>query len=174
MCKTDNDSNITKTSNEPSEKFIAIDADSINTNLRQILIKTCYKTNIKFVFVADRILKDVEYANKNGINCQMITVESGQDSADNWIFDHSSSLLLCITHDVGLSTRLAENNITSIDRWGKITDKNNYREKQSIRDLNTQMREDGIIFNKQKPMSKKDIENFANSVNNYINKYICT
>lgn len=152
------------------EKYVAVDADSIDIQLRNILLRACARTGIGFIFVADRVLKDVLLAKEKGANVQMVCVKTADNSADDYIFSHKDEIFACISHDVGLASRLAENGISTIDKRGNITDCTNYREKKSIRDTNMLLKEDRIFSQKDSKRNKKDTENFANTLDTILRK----
>ena len=103
-----------------NSKFIAVDADSIEEDLRKIIINLSKKKNINVLFVADRHLKDVASARLSGANVAILNVTTDFDSADNAILSLSENIFFCITHDRKLAERLREKNISCIDKRGNM------------------------------------------------------
>ena len=79
----------------------------------------------------------------------MVVVEGGENAADDKIVELANENNLCITHDIPLAARLIEKNVYVIDDRGNVLDKNNIRERLSIRDTQKDFREMGIFNEKQ-------------------------
>lgn len=164
--------------------LLFLDADSLPIKHREIIIKRCIKENIESYFVADRQLKDVldsikehtlilrkpyrgvlsnEEIRKIKSTIHMVVVEEGENAADDKIVELANENNLCITHDIPLAARLIEKNVYVIDDRGNVLDKNNIRERLSIRDTQKDFREMGIFNEKQKAFDAKTINKFANA-----------
>lgn len=161
-----------------------IDSDSLPTKHRQIIIKRIIKEQINTCFVADRQLSDVLAAAEEDVVTKrkplrdklskeelrqiksvlsMVVVNSGPDSADDYIVNNSNIGSFCITHDIPLAARLVEKGLTVIDDRGTTYTKENIKERLSIRDTMTTLREMGINTDKQTPFDQKTLNKFANS-----------
>ena len=169
-----------------------VDADSLPLSQRSILLKRIKKNSITAFFVADRELEDVNKAieedtadlrrplrdtlskselRKIKSKISMVVVPSGKDSADNYIFDHIQEPALCITHDIPLSERVVSKGCIALDDRGNIIDKENARERLSIRNAMYIIRESGYISEKQRRINNRDIEAFANSLDKILTSY---
>ncbi|HAL18547.1 MAG TPA: hypothetical protein DCO86_02840 [Spirochaetaceae bacterium] len=126
-----------------SENFIAVDADSVDTRLRQIIIRGCCRKGLNVLFVSDRPLKDVSDAHVQHKNVCQAVVRTDFDSADDFIFALKDNILFCITHDRILQSKLQENGVRVIDKRG-----------------NGGMVGSNIVYGRKK---MKDIEAFSNS-----------
>ena len=121
-------------------KFIAVDADSIEKDLRRIIIDSCIRFNIEAVFVSCKILPDIQQAHLKSNLIYLKIVKTDFDSADNFIFNNRDKIFFCISHDRILSQRLLTENIKSIDKRGYVfsfeNDKNlsNIYEKARLKD----------------------------------------
>ncbi|MGX8681233.1 MAG: DUF188 domain-containing protein, partial [Spirochaetales bacterium] len=103
--------------------YIWVDADSVPTNLRQIILRAASRTDATCRFVADRDLKDVrqfiaddtfqrrQKAKEEGMTDEteikaikskisITVVQSGENSADDFIVHNAEKAQLCITHDI--------------------------------------------------------------------------
>ena len=126
-----------------NEKFIAVDADSVDTRLRQIIIRGCCRKGLNVLFVSDRPLKDVSDAHVQHKKVCQVVVKTDFDSADDFIFAHKDRILFCITHDRILQSKLQENGVCVIDKRGS-----------------GDMVGSNVVYGKKKA---KDIEAFSNS-----------
>ncbi len=161
-----------------------VDSDSVPLRHREIILRRAIKNNIKTIFVADRILKDVNNAisehskllrdplrdklekeelRKIKSTIKMITVATGSNSADDYIVENAESGQLCITHDIPLAARLVEKGVLVIDDRGNTFDSNNIKERLSIRNSMYIIREMGSNAEKQKRFDLKLLEEFSNS-----------
>ncbi len=99
-------------------KFIAVDADSVDVRLRQIIIRGCCRKGVNVLFVSDRPLKDVSDAHITHGNVSQAVVKTDFDSADDFIFEHRFDEMFCITHDRILQERLQKAGVRVIDKRG--------------------------------------------------------
>lgn len=156
-------------------KKIAIDADSLHTKIRTILLNLCSKKNIELVFVADRPLREIQsLRDKYKLNIKIVRVETGEDSADNWIVSHIHDFLCVITHDIPLAKRIADENGTVIDERGTLINSENAGTLLSVRDYMTKLREFGIYekSNSTQALTEQDIKKFADTINAFVIKNI--
>ena len=170
-----------------------IDADSLPKTHRKIVLRRIIKENLTAYFAADRELPDVVEAKalhtadlrqphkdklekselrkiRSGIN--MVVVESGTDSADNYLVEIAVAPGLAITHDIPLASRLIEKGITVLDDRGEELSKDNIRERLSIRDVMADFREMGINPDKTKRFDERTINEFASSFDRIVNSML--
>ena len=160
-----------------------VDADSCPKNLRQIILKAVMRHNLETYFVADRNLKDVQIAYqehtktlrrqaqekgvsnlrevKSSIN--IIVVEPGMDSADDWIVEHALLPSFAITHDIPLASRLVEKGLIVLDDRGKTYTKENMAARLSVRNVMTEFREMGIYSERHASFSPKQVKAFSDA-----------
>ncbi|MFW5485355.1 MAG: DUF188 domain-containing protein [Spirochaetaceae bacterium JB067] len=142
-----------------------IDADSCPKPLRAIILKSVVKRNIRTVFVADRSLPDVVQVEKSSPLATMVVVEKGDDSADDMLVTlaEGNEGALAVTRDVILADRLASLGLTVLDDRGGVYTKENVKERLSVRNMMSSLRDCNIYVEKTKPMSAKEIQLFANA-----------
>lgn len=169
-----------------------VDADSIPQKHRSIILRRALKSRIRCTFVADRTLSDVSEAIEEDTASQrapyrgtlekselrkirscvsFVLVESGKDSADNYIANNAAAGMLCITHDIPLCARVVEKGALALDDRGNLYDENNVRERLSLRNAMTVLREGGVQAEKQKRFDQKTLEEFSNSFDRVLSKY---
>lgn len=149
---------------------IYLDADSLYSDVRRIVLKRVEKEGFEAYFVADRSLSDVVEASKRNSGVKMIVVDPSLDSADNKIVEIATYPSLAITHDIPLASRLIEKNIMVIDNRGIELNRDNIRERLSNRDLMAEFREMGVFPEKKRYFDKKAVESFSNSFDRAIAK----
>ena len=160
-----------ETETEPLHASLFVDADSCPRQLRNIILKAVVKRRVATVFAADRPLPDVvQTENRNLTDADgnrlvhMIVVEKGDDSADDMLVALGRSGALAITRDIPLATRLAELGMVVLDdRGGKYT-KETVRERLSLRNMMTELREYGVFFERTRPMGSREVQAFANAL----------
>ncbi len=164
-----------------------VDADSVPVSLRQIILKAAARLGLRCFFVADRSLPDVKRfiaddtfalrqkareagetdadaikAIRSGIS--MHVVQTGSNSADDFIVEHAGPHSLCVTHDIPLAARLLEKGCTVIDdRGGEYTD-SEIRVRLADRLVNMELRTWGVYSEQQRKMSGSDVKAFADNL----------
>ena len=159
-----------------------IDADSLPSRQSDIVLRRILNKEYEAWFVADRsvpsVLKAIEEdkkrrrakfrdtltreeARKIGSGIHMVVVESGANSADDYIAEIAESPALAITHDIPLSARLIEKGLVVIDDRGSTLTKENIRERISERGNNARFREMGLFDNKSKHFDERTIRDFS-------------
>ncbi len=170
---------------------IYIDADSVPTQIRAIILRRFAKENLSAIFVADRTLKDVRTASdEHTANLrsqargqgetdderlrsihspiEMVVVASDLDSADNWIVAHAQSGDVAITHDIPLASRLANRGLTVLDDRGNVYTSENVAERLSMRNLMGELREMGIYSEQHRPMDNRTVKAFSDAFDRLI------
>lgn len=170
-----------------------IDADSLPKQHREIVLRRVMKDHIESYFVADRSLPDVldvikedtrtlrdpyrgvldkDDLKKIKSNIHMVVVETGANSADDYIVEIIKTPSLAITHDIPLAARLLDKGAFVIDDRGREFNKDNIKQLLSLRDLNTSFRETGIFFDKSARFDSKTLNQFANCFDSIIAKLV--
>lgn len=170
-----------------------IDADSIPKNLRSIILKAAVRVDAQAYFVSDRILSDVKLfieedtyrirslKKAEGIEDKVvlklykssihnIVVQTGQDSADNYIVEKSELPVLCITHDIPLAARMLEKGAYVIDDRGESYTPQNIKARLGNRTINQQLREMGIFDDQQSKMKESSFKAFADNLDRTLTK----
>lgn len=174
---------------------IYVDADSFPKALLDIVLRRIIKEYdyIKEAyFISDRVISEVRNTseghtallreNKKDIleknelrkiksNIKYEVVEKGENSADDRIVELAHTPSFAITHDVPLSFRLCEKGLKVLDDRGHIYTSDNIRERLGIRNVNTTLREWGIMSEKTKSMKDRDILHFSQSFDALIEEY---
>ena len=146
---------------------IWVDADSCPVKIRDIIVRAANRINITAVFVANRAIPGVETE-----NTKLVTVEKGEGAADAYIVATAQSGDLAVTRDIPLAADLVDKNILVLDDRGSVMDNNNIRERLSVRNAMTELRSYGIASETTKPMTNRDIQQFANAFDRQLRLWI--
>ncbi len=145
---------------------IWVDADSCPAVIREILYKAAGRTEKELILVANRRIT-IPY--KPYI--QFLLVPSGLDVADNAIVEKMSPDDLIITSDIPLAARVIDKGGFVISSRGTVYSSDNIREKLSTRDFMDELRSSGVETGGPSALSKKDIQQFANALDQTITRY---
>ena len=174
-----------------------VDADSIPKNLRTIILKAAVRINANAYFVSDRNLSDVQLfieedthrirseKKAQGItekaqlkaytsSIHQIVVQTGKDSADNYIVENSTLPALCITHDIPLASRMLEKGAFAIDDRGESYTQENINARLGNRMINQQLREYGIFEEQQSKMKESSTKAFADNLDRTLTSILKT
>lgn len=136
--------------------IIWVDSDSCPVKIREIVVRAANRVGINAVFVANREIPGVESSNSS-----LIVVEKGEGVADAYIVAHASEGDLAVTRDIPLAADLVTKGLMVLDDRGSVMDSGNIRERLSMRNAMTELRSYGIVSETTKPMSQRDIQQFA-------------
>ena len=79
---------------------------------------------------------------------------------------------MVITTDIPLADRTISKNAYAIDHRGELYTKDNIKQYLAIRDLMQSIRDSGELTKGPKPFGQKDVQNFANQFNKFLQKMI--
>ena len=144
-----------------------IDADALPNILKPILLRAIDKQQIDTFVVSN---KKVTIGNSQYIT--YIIVDAGADEADNHIIELVKENDLVITADIPLADRTISKNANAIDHRGELYTKDNIKQYLVIRDLMQSIRDSGELTKGPKPFGQKDVQNFANQFNKFLQKMI--
>lgn len=146
---------------------IWVDADSCPVKIRDIISKASKRLKIEAVYVANREIP----VRKHDYISKIITSEEEQ-SADKYIVENINSEDIVITRDIPLADELVTKGLVVLNDRGMVYDKENIKERLSIRDLMQEAREMGIGYETTTRFGPKDIQNFANAFDREISKKV--
>lgn len=94
----------------------------------------------------------------------MVVVDTGADSADDYIVEHAAARTLAVTHDVPLAARLVEKELVVLDDRGGCFTPANMRERLSLRNAMTEFREMGIYAERGRGIGVVETKAFADAL----------
>jgi uncharacterized protein YaiI (UPF0178 family) len=146
-------------------KQILVDADACPNAIKEILFRAAERLQIPMLLVANQ---PIAIPRSKFIKFQQ--VGSGFNVADQYIIDMVVPGDLVISADIPLADGAIEKGAYVINPRGEIYDKNNIKQKLSIRNFMDEVRSSGQITGGPAPMSNRDNMQFANSLDSFLAK----
>lgn len=143
-----------------------IDGDAFPNLLKPIVLRAIEKQKIDTIVIAN---KKINIGSSNYI--KYIIVDQGADEADDKIVEMLEENDLVITADIPLADRTITKNAHAIDHRGAMYTQDNIKQYLAIRNLMQEIRDSGEITKGPAPFNQKDAQQFANSLNNFLQKY---
>lgn len=142
-----------------------IDADACPKGAKDQLVKFALKRGLEVVLVAGQAQSKPAFA------CvKLIVVPSGPDAADNYLVEHAQPGELVICSDVPLADRLVKKGVAALDPRGKEFDQGNMGERLALRNLFTDLREQGQVGGGQGAYGDKERQAFANALDRILTR----
>lgn len=144
-----------------------IDADACPKAAKDQLIKFALKRQFEVWLVAG------QSQIKPALACvKLIVVPSGPDAADDYLVEHAVPGELVICSDVPLADRLVKNGVAALDPRGREFDPQNMGERLAVRNLFTDLREQGHASGGQGAYSERDKQAFANALDRILTRLL--
>ncbi|WP_339411563.1 YaiI/YqxD family protein [Pseudomonas sp. EA_35y_Pfl2_R5] len=142
-----------------------IDADACPKAAKDQVVKFALKRRFEVLLVAGQAQIKPAYS------CvRLIVVPSGPDAADNYLVEHALPGELVICSDVPLADRLVKKGVAALDPRGREFDERNMGDKLAVRNLFTELREQGQVGGGQPPYGERDKQAFANSLDRILTR----
>ncbi|MEL7560427.1 YaiI/YqxD family protein [Stutzerimonas chloritidismutans] len=136
-----------------------VDADACPKAAKEQLIKFALKRKFEVLLVAGQSQIKPAFA------CvRLIVVPSGPDAADDYLVEHAQPGELVICSDVPLADRLVKKGVAALDPRGREFDERNMGDRLAVRNLFTDLREQGQVGGGQAAYSDRDRQAFANAL----------
>ena len=159
------DSTNNPVSNSSDALKILIDADACPASIKDILFRTAKRLQVQVIVVANQTMRVPESS-----LIQVITVTDGADVADDRIVELMKSGDIVITGDIPLAARVVDQQGVAIGTRGELYDDKNVHGRLATRNLMEQFRSAGVETGGPKPMSKKDVQTFANQLDRILTR----
>lgn len=150
-------SQVTMNSNDSSQLRIWVDADACPAAIKEILFRTAKRLQVQLILVANQAI----HIPKSNL-IQLMTVSHGADVADNKIVELMEPNEVVITGDILLAARVVEKDGVAIGTRGELFDDDSVHDRLASRNLMEQFRSAGVDTSGPRPLSQKDIQEFAN------------
>nr|WP_298174138.1 YaiI/YqxD family protein [uncultured Pseudomonas sp.] len=142
-----------------------IDADACPRAAKDQVVKFALKRGFAVLLVAGQAQIKPAYA------CvRLIVVPSGPDAADDYLVEHALPGDLVICSDVPLADRLVKKGVAALDPRGREFDERNMGDKLAVRNLFTELREQGQVGGGQAPYGERDKQAFANALDRILSR----
>ena len=142
-----------------------IDADARPKAIKEIVYKLSERLRIETILVANQAI-----AKPRSPMIKSIVVDKGPDVADQYIVDEMDPDDLVITQDIPLADLVVTKGGLAINPRGDIYTEASIKERLSIRDFMTDLRDAGMQTGGPKSFSEQDKRKFASSFDKIINK----
>lgn len=144
---------------------IWIDADACPKIAKELVYKFALKRQLHVTLVAGQ---GQIKPNFNWV--KLIVVPTGMDAADDYLVEHSQAGDLVICSDIPLADRLIKKQVAVLDPKGKEFTVDNMANKLAMRNLFTELRDQGQITSHQASYGEKDKQVFANALDRLLTR----
>jgi uncharacterized protein YaiI (UPF0178 family) len=144
---------------------IWVDADACPVAIKEILCKAAIKRQITTTFVANQPIKTTPSP-----FLKSVQVASGFDVADNYIVQQIEADDVVITGDIPLAAEVVEKQGHVITPRGQKLDKENIKQRLTMRNFMEEMRSAGQITGGPSKQSQADRTAFANALDSLLTR----
>ena len=134
-----------------------IDADAAPRDVKEIVFRAALRLELRVVMVANQRMQPPA----NNPFVSFTRVQGGPDEADRHIAEHAVPGDVAVTADIPLAAILVEKGVVAIDPRGEVYTVENVRERLSIRDFMTSLRDTGVQTGGAAPYGARDKQSFA-------------
>ncbi|MCD4707212.1 MAG: YaiI/YqxD family protein [Candidatus Sabulitectum sp.] len=142
---------------------IFVDADACP--VKQEVFRVAQRYGLKVILVSNSWMRIPESS-----RLELIVVEKGADVADDWIVEHTDSDDIVVSGDIPLASRCLKKGALVLGNTGHPFTENNIGNALSVRNLLSDLREQGMITGGPKPFAKKDRSRFLQALDEMIVK----
>ena len=142
-----------------------IDGDALPNLLKPILFRAIERLSLPTIVVSN---KRINIGPSEHI--QYVIVADGPDEADNRIVEMVIDGDLVITADIPLADQVITRKAFALDPRGKFWDVDNIKQALAMRDFMESFRESGGITKGQAPFNQKNVQEFANQLNQFFRR----
>lgn len=105
-----------------------------------------------------------------GLQVEMILVEQGPDAADDWIAENAGPGDVVVTGDIPLAARCLSAGARVLGTNGRIFTEDSIGSQLATRDLNTWLRDAGVVTRGPSSMSAKDRSRFLSKLDELVQR----
>ncbi|MBV8803016.1 MAG: YaiI/YqxD family protein [Gammaproteobacteria bacterium] len=140
-----------------------VDADACPNIIKDILCRAAERTKTEMIFVSNQPIRTLKSS-----FVKNLIVTAGFDVADNRIIQELEEGDLVISADIPLVDAVISKGGHAIHPRGELYTKNNIKQRLAIRNFNESVRSSGVITGGPDKMTKKDIQLFANCLDQFL------
>jgi len=144
---------------------IWVDADACPKVIKDILFRAAVRAKMMLILVSNHALTVPPSP-----FITRLQVGSGFDVADNKIVQSVQVGDLVITADIPLAAAVVDKGALALNPRGDLYTSANIKERLSIRNFSTDLRNAGAITGGPAPLNKKQIQHFANELDKIISR----
>lgn len=144
---------------------ILVDADGHPKMIKEILFRAAIRLKISLIMVSNQKIQkpDSQWISD-------IIVEEGPDAADNKIVELAKEGDLVVTGDIPLADRAIAKGAYVIGTRGEIYTKDNIKQRLTMRNFMSQLRDSGVQTGGPSIYKPKDRLAFANALDSFLSK----
>jgi len=142
---------------------IYADADGFPGAAKDILIRAALRMRVPLVFVANKIV-----AYQRSVLISSVLVTEGPDAADDRIVELVEPGDLVVTADIPLADRVVSAGAFALNPRGTLYTKDNIKDRLSMRNLLSELRNSGIVTGGPPAFGKKDSRAFADQLDRFL------
>jgi hypothetical protein len=142
-----------------------IDADACPKAAKDLVVKFALKRKFEVVLVAGQ-----SQIKPSLTLVKLIVLPSGPDAADDYLVEHAVPGELVICSDVPLADRLVKKGVAALDPRGKEFDAQNMGQRLAMRNLFTDLREQGQASGGQGAYGEREKQAFANCLDRILTR----
>lgn len=146
---------------------IWVDADACPKLIKEILFRAAIRTQTPMILVANQFI-----AVPPSPFIKAIRVSAGFDVADNYIVEQMTAGDLVITADIPLADGAITKKGFALNPRGELYTESNIKLRLSVRNLSETLRSTGVRTGGPPTLSKKEIQTFANALDQFLTKYL--
>lgn len=143
--------------------ILYIDADACPVKAEAEKVATRYQVEVRFVSNSGG------RPSRNPL-VKHIMVAEGADAADDWIVEKSVSGDVVVTGDIPLAARALEKGAHVINHTGSPFDETMIGNALAMRDLKSQLRDEGVISGGGRSFSQKDRSQFLQALDKLLSQ----
>ena len=138
---------------------IWIDADGCPRPVKEVVFKASQRLKLPVTMVADR-----QVGRPTNSLVSLVVVPGDMDAADRYIAQNLRPGDLVITTDLPLAAQVVAKGAWGLNPRGELYTEENVRERLSLRDFMSDLRETGVITGGPAPYGPKDRRNFNDAL----------
>ncbi|MCB2225788.1 MAG: YaiI/YqxD family protein [Desulfarculaceae bacterium] len=138
---------------------IWIDADGCPRPAKEMVFRASQRRKVPVCMVADR-----QVGRPSNPLVTTVRVPGDMDAADRYIAEHLEPEDLVITTDLPLAAIVVEKGATGLNPRGELYTEENVRERLSMRDFLTGLRDSGVTTGGPPPYGPKDKQKFVEAL----------
>ena len=142
---------------------IWVDADACPNVIKEILFRAADRTKTQIILVANQLLRSPPSP-----FIKKMQVSAGFDVADNQIVQNMQPGDLVITADIPLADAVIDKGGIALNPRGELYSESNIKQRLSMRNFSEQLRSTGIMTGGPAALSKKEIQAFANCLDQFL------
>jgi uncharacterized protein YaiI (UPF0178 family) len=142
---------------------IYVDADGFPKAAKEILIRAALRLGVPVVFVANKTIRQ-----EASPLISTLLVPDGPDIADDRIAELAEPGDLVVTADIPLADRVVTKGAFALNPRGKLYTEENIKDRLSVRDLLSELRDGGMLTGGPPAFGKKDCQAFADQLDRFL------